>query len=78
MTNVTEALTGPGISTIASQGSTAPAAKAALTANVSRSGAEREADVMPYSASAWAASASWAVNSMATCLARSAERPRDT
>jgi len=40
-------------------------------------GAASEADVMPYSASAWAASASWAVNSMATCLARPAERPRD-
>ena len=78
ITKVTGALDGPGISTIASQGSTAPAAKAALTASASRSGAAREAGVMPYSASAWAASASWAVSSMATCLARSAESPRDT
>src|SRR6516162_10834401 len=67
---VTSALDGPGINMIASQGSTAPAAKAALTANVSRNGAMREAAVMPYSASAWAASASWAVNSTATRLAR--------
>ena len=77
-TKVTDALDGPGINTIASQGSTAPAAKAALTASVSRSGAAREAAVMPYSASAWAASASWAVNSTATRLARSGERPRET
>jgi hypothetical protein len=69
MAKVTGALDGPGINAIASQGSTAPAAKAALTASASRSGAVREADVLPYSASACAASASCAVSSMATCLA---------
>ena len=37
---------------------------------------EAEYGITP--ASAWAASASWAVNSTATCLARSGERPRDT
>jgi hypothetical protein len=58
-TKVTSALDGPGINMMASQGSTAPAAKAVLTANASRNGAMREAAVMPYSASAWAASASW-------------------
>ena len=78
ITKVTGALDGTGISTIASQGSTAPAAKAALTASASRSGVASEVDVMPYSASAWAASASWAVSSTATCLARLGERPRDT
>src|SRR6185312_3419798 len=78
ITNVTGALDGPGSRTIASQGSRAPPAKAALTASASRSGAAREADVMPCSASAWAASASCAVNCTATCRARSAERPRET
>jgi hypothetical protein len=68
ITKVTSALDGPGINTIASPGSTAPAAKAALTASVSRSGAMREAAVMPYSVSAWAASASWAVSCIATCF----------
>jgi hypothetical protein len=33
---------------------------------------------MPYSASAWAARASWAVSSTATCRASPADRPRDT
>jgi hypothetical protein len=78
MTKVTGALDGPGISTMASQGSTAPAAKAPLAATVSRSGAMREVGVMPYSASACAARASRAVSSMATCLARPADRPRDS
>ena len=38
ITKVTGALDGPGISTIASQGSMAPAANAAPTASASRSG----------------------------------------
>jgi hypothetical protein len=54
ITKVTAALDGPGISTIASQGSTAPAANATLTASASLSGAVKEVDVMPNSASAWA------------------------
>ena len=45
-TKVTSALDPPGINTIANHGSTAPAAKAALTASVSRSGAMREAVVI--------------------------------
>lgn len=45
-TKVTGALDGPWISTIAIQGSTAPAAKAALTANVSRSGARGRRDAV--------------------------------
>jgi hypothetical protein len=57
-TKVTGTLYGPGINTIASQGSRPPAAKAALTAIALRSGGVREAAVMPCSASAWAASAS--------------------
>jgi hypothetical protein len=58
ITKVTGALDGPGISAMASQGSMAPAANAAPTASASRSGEVCEASVMPYSASAWAASAS--------------------
>jgi hypothetical protein len=58
ITKVTGALDGPGISTIASYGSTAPDANAALIASESRSGEVMEAEVMPYSASACAASAS--------------------
>jgi hypothetical protein len=58
ITKVTGARDGPGISTIASQGSMAPDANATLTASASRSGEIREVDVMPYSASACAASAS--------------------
>jgi hypothetical protein len=58
ITKVTGALDGPGISTMASQGRMAPAANAAPTASASRSGEVSEAGVMPYSASACAASAS--------------------
>ena len=58
ITKVTDALDGPGISTMDSQGSMAPTANAAPTANPSRSGEVCEAGVMPYYASACAASAS--------------------
>jgi hypothetical protein len=44
---VTGALDDPGISTIASQGSTAPDANATLTPSASRSGVVREVDVSP-------------------------------
>src|SRR5215510_9489620 len=70
ITKVTAALGGPGISMIASQGRTAPAAKAAPTASASRNGEASEAGVMPCSTSACTASASCAVSSTATCRAR--------
>src|SRR5215470_5156242 len=67
ITKVTAALGGPGINMMASQGRTAPAAKATPTASASPSGEASEAGSMSYSASACAASASCAVSSMATC-----------
>ena len=61
---------------MASHGSTVPAVNAMLTATASLIGAMREAVVMPYSASACAASASFAVSSAATAW-RAGERPRE-
>src|SRR5450759_1268634 len=72
---VTATRTGPGTSVMASSGSTAPAMNDTKLAPEACQGLASCSGSMPSSASAWAASASWAVNWLATCRARPGVSP---